>query len=126
MSISYTIAINSQGQPACLKNTTTAGLPSIGGSLNFAQPGAFLPTTGAGAISTGGGGGVAHDCQLFGTERFAKGFVIGVLLVLSFENDFVSGMERALDGMPALRMAILVVSFANMVRCFEQQDWDVK
>src|SRR4051794_2981627 len=107
--------MDSQGQPACLKKTTTAGLPSFGGSLSFAEPGAFFPTTGAAAISTGGGAGVAHDCQLFGTDRFAKGFVIGALAP-SFERDLVSGRERVLDGMPALRMAIFVVSFANMAR----------
>lgn len=58
---------------------------------------------------------MAHDCQLLGTERFAKGFAIGALAPSLFENDFASGMARALDGMPALRKAILVVSFENMI-----------
>jgi len=75
-----------------------------------------VPSTGAGAISIGGGGGVAHDFRAFGTERFANGFetfangdAFG-----SFEP-WNSGMERAFEGMPALRSAIFVVSLANIV-----------
>jgi hypothetical protein len=37
-------------------------------------PGALVPRIGTGAISTGGGGGVAHDFSEFGTVRFANGF----------------------------------------------------
>lgn len=94
--------------------TTTAGLPSFCGSLKFIEPGAFFPTTGAGAISTGGGAGVAHDCQLLGTDRFANGFAIIGPSPPFLEKEDVSGSERALEGMPALRMAIFVVSLANM------------
>lgn len=74
-----------------------------------------MPSTGTGAISTGGGGGVAHDFRAFGTVRFANGFdtfANGDALG-SFEPSY-SGRERALDGMPALRRAIFVVNLANI------------
>ena len=75
-----------------------------------------MPTTGTGAISTGGGGGVAHDFGAFGTVRFAKGFdtfANGEVAFGSLEPSN-SGMERAFEGMPALRRAIFVVSLANI------------
>lgn len=110
---------NSQGHPACLKNTTTLGRPSLPGTRNVVFPGAFVPITGGAATSIGAGAGVAHDCQLLGTERFAKGLAIGDNAAFptppSLELDLVSGIEKAFDGMPALRMAILVVSLANIM-----------
>lgn len=63
-----------QGHPQCLKNTTMLGLPSSTGSRSLFVPGALVPRIGTGAISTGGGGGVAHDFSEFGTVRFANGF----------------------------------------------------
>jgi len=50
------------------------GLPSSTGSRSLFVPGALVPRIGTGAISTGGGGGVAHDFSEFGTVRFANGF----------------------------------------------------
>lgn len=76
-----------------------------------------MPSTGTGAISTGGGGGVAHDFSAFGTVRFANGFgtfANGDVAFGSFEPSN-SGMERAFEGMPALRRAIFVVSLANIL-----------
>jgi hypothetical protein len=78
--------------------------------------GARVPSTGAAAISIGGGGGVAHDFSAFGTVRFANGFdtfANGEVAVGSFEPSN-SGIERAFEGMPALRSAIFVVSLANI------------
>ena len=79
--------------------------------------GALIPSTGTGAISIGGGGGVAHDFSAFGTVKFANGFETfpnGDVALGSFEPSN-SGMERALEGMPALRRAIFVVSLANIL-----------
>ena len=78
--------------------------------------GALVPSTGTGAISTGGGGGVAHDFSAFGTVKFANGFETlanGDVALGSFEPSN-SGIERALEGMPALRRAIFVVSLVNI------------
>jgi hypothetical protein len=74
-----------------------------------------VPSTGVGATSTGGGGGVAHDFSEFGTVRFANGFVNGDGALGSFDP-FVSysGKSRALDGMPAFRRASFVVSLENI------------
>jgi hypothetical protein len=66
------------GQPQCRKKTTTVGLPSPAGNRNLIEVGARVPITGVGAIATGGGTGVAHDCHDFGTERFASGFAKGI------------------------------------------------
>lgn len=63
-----------QGHPVCLKNTITVGLPSGPGNLSLVEFGALVPQTGGDATSTGGGGGVAHDCHDFGTERLVNGF----------------------------------------------------
>lgn len=68
---------NIQGHPQCLKNITTVGLPSAFGIRSFIEVGARVPTTGAAAISTGGGAGVAQDCHDFGTDRFASGLANG-------------------------------------------------
>ncbi len=86
------------------------------GRRNFIEFGARVPTTGAVATSTGGGGGVCHDIKAFGTVRFANGFANGDGAFGSFDA-FVSklGTESALEGMPAFRRAILVVSFANIL-----------
>jgi hypothetical protein len=78
--------------------------------------GAFVPSTGAGAISIGGSGGVAHDFSAFGTVRFANGFdtfANGEVALGSFKPSN-SGIERAFEGMPALRSAIFAVSLANI------------
>jgi hypothetical protein len=78
--------------------------------------GALVPSTGTGAISIGGGGGVAHDFSAFGTVKFANGletFANGDVALGSFEPSN-SGIERALEGMPALRRAIFVVSLVNI------------
>lgn len=74
-----------------------------------------MPTTGAAATSTGGGGGVCHDIRAFGTVRLANGFAKGEGALGSFDA-FVSklGTDKAFEGMPAFRRAILVVSFANI------------
>jgi len=103
-----------QGHPQCLKNTTTAGLPSATGNRSLADEGAFDPITGAARSSIGGGGGVAQDCHDLGTERFANGFANGAGASGSFEAGFDSGKERALEGMPALRRAIFAVSLENI------------
>lgn len=74
-----------------------------------------MPIAGTGATVTAAGGGVAQLFQLFGTSRFVKGFANGTssdeaLLPL----DEVESKSRALDGMPAFRSAILVVSLLNI------------
>lgn len=111
---------NLQAQPVFRRKTTTVGLPSCPGNRNFIELGARVPITGGCATSTGGGGGVAQECHDLGTERFANGFAKGKssfpLRSLEFEG-FDSKFEasKALDGMPAFRSAILVVSFANIL-----------
>jgi len=91
---------SAKGHPQCLKNTTTAGLPSATGNRSFADECAFDPITGAAQSSIGGGGGVAQECHDLGTERLANGFANG-----AGASRFLgaSGKERALEGMPALR-----------------------
>jgi hypothetical protein len=69
---------NAHGHPQCLKNTTTVGLPSPDGNRNFIELGARVPIAGGTPTSTGGGGGVAHDCHDFGTENFANGLGKGM------------------------------------------------
>jgi hypothetical protein len=77
--------------------------------------GALVPSTGAGATSTGGGGGVAHDFNEFGTVRFANGLANGDGALGSFEPLVsYSEKERAFEGMPAFRRANFVVSLANI------------
>lgn len=68
---------SANGQPQCLKNTTTVGLPSPAGNRNLIEVGARVPITGVVAMAMGGGTGVAQDCHDFGTERFARGFAKG-------------------------------------------------
>lgn len=109
-------ASNIQGHPQCLRNTTTVGLPSATGNRSFADEGARVPITGGPASSIGGGGGVAHECHDFGTERFANGFANGAGAFGSFRPDEVSGKERAFEGIPALRSAIFVVSLENILK----------
>jgi hypothetical protein len=79
-----------------------------------------VPITGGEAISTGGGTGVAHDCHDFGTERFANGLAKGMSSFCWLGSlglfGFDSGTEKALDGIPALRRAIFVVSLLNILR----------
>jgi hypothetical protein len=95
------------------------GLPSCPGNRNFAEFGALVPRIGVETTSTGGGTGVAHECHDLGTVRFANGFANGrssfAFGSLGFEG-FDSKFEvlNALEGMPAFRRAILVVSFANI------------
>ena len=78
-----------------------------------------MPITGGVATSTGGGVGVAHDCHDFGTERFARGFANGRSSFCWFGSlglpGFDSGMEKVLEGIPALRRAIFVVSLLNIL-----------
>jgi hypothetical protein len=80
--------------------------------------GARVPIAGVvAATSTGGGGGVCHEIRALGTVRFAKGLANGEGALGSLEEElFVSklGTERAFEGIPAFRRAILVVSLANM------------
>lgn len=104
------------GHPQCLRNTIIVGLPSPIGRRSFEEFGALVPTTGAAATLTGGGGGVCHDIRDFGTVRLANGFAKGDGAFGSFDA-FVSklGTDKALEGMPAFRRAILVVSFANIL-----------
>ena len=75
--------------------------------------------TGGEAISTGGGTGVAHDCHDFGTDRFASGLANGMSSFCWFGSfgfpGFDSGMEKTLEGIPALRRAIFVVSLLNIL-----------
>lgn len=76
-------------------------------------------STGTGAISIGGGGGVAHDFSAFGTVRFANGlgtFANGEVALGSLEPSN-SGRARAFEGIPAFRRAIFVVSLANIFVC---------
>lgn len=121
---------SANGQPACLINTTTVGLPSSVGIRSFIEDGARLPHIGAAATSIGGGGGVAHDFHDFGTERFANGFAIGdnSFPPPSLLEDLVSGNESAFEGIPAFLRAILVVSFANILRVYADfaGGWDEK
>jgi len=85
----------------------------------LADEGAFFPITRAVLSSIGGGGGVAHDCHDFGTERFANGFANGAGAFGSLGACLVSGKERAFEGMPAFRRAILVVSLENIVNSIQ-------
>lgn len=76
--------------------------------------------TGAAAISTGGGEGVAHDCHDFGTERFANGFAKGRSSFVLGSFEFVGCDSKfepsnTFEGIPTFRRAILVVSFENIV-----------
>lgn len=105
------------------------GLPSGPGIGSFADVGALVPMIGAGAISTGGGGGVAHEFHDFGIERFTNGFANGkssfAFGSFGFEGfDSKVGALKAFDGIPAFLSAILVVSFANIVivKCWEKMD----
>ncbi len=78
-----------------------------------------MPKIGVAATSTAAGGGVCHEIKALGTLRFAKGFANGDGAFVSFEPfgfEFRSGMERALEGIPALRSAILVVSLASILK----------
>jgi hypothetical protein len=50
-----------------------------------------VPSIGVAATSTGGGGGVCHDINDFGSVRFANGFAKGVSCTFgSFDPDFDS------------------------------------
>jgi len=113
--------VSLQAHPVFRKKQTKTGLLSGGGSCSFEVFGALPPITGAGATSTGGGTGVAHECHALGTERFANGFANGSIsfcalgsleLLLFVSNCFVS---KVFEGMPTFFIAILVVSLENIL-----------
>lgn len=77
--------------------------------------------TGGAATSIVGGGGVCHDFKALGTCMFfhascapAKGEGEGSLEDELEDELVANGSERAFEGIPALRRAILVVSFVNI------------
>jgi len=82
---------SAKGHPQHLRKITTLGRPSLCGSLSFALLDALSPITGGEAISTMGGGGVAHDFQDLGTSRLAKGFAKGTSSDCAPEDFFVEG-----------------------------------
>jgi len=85
-----------------------------------------VPKIGVAATSTAAGGGVCHEIKALGTLRFAKGFANGDGVFVSFEPfgfEFRSGMERALEGIPALRSAILVVNLASILNEWSFFGW---
>ena len=80
-----------QGHPQCLRNITIVDLPSPIGSRRLLEVGARVPSIGVAATSTGGGGGVCHDINDFGSVRFANGFAKGESCAFeSFDPDFDS------------------------------------